>query len=213
MRKMNFLHYNKIIYRRFPITDKPTVDNRYYYYYEDGTYECYELFRSKAKITTTRSLIWHLTVLWYLNPSVKYDLFVKISEHLCNRDNNFITFTINNNKIKEIINHVYQQDLDRPPKNRLRKIIFKDNCTLDVVEKLKIVGSIVGKTKKIDDSDLYEAMLYLNDNKQKITVNKLSEHLKVTTRTIYRRMTSELKKEKIILNEALNEKIQHTELC
>ena len=213
MRKMNFLHYNKIIYRRYPITDEPTYINKYYYYYEKGTHQCYELFRSRAKITTIKSLTWHLTVIWYLNPSMNYQLFVKIAEHLCNRENNFITFTIDQGKIKKIINHVYQQDLDKPPKNKLRKIIFKDNCTLDVVEKLKIVGSIVGKARKIDDSDIYEAMLYINDNKEKITVNKLSKKLNVTTRTIYRRMTNDLNKEKTILNEALNEKIQYTKLC
>ena len=39
-------------------------------FYEDGTYECYELFRSKAKINTYKSLKWHLLVLWYLNPDL-----------------------------------------------------------------------------------------------------------------------------------------------
>ena len=89
------------------------------------------------------------------------------------------------------------------------KIIFKDNCTLDVTDKLKIVGSIIGKSRKIHDSDIYDAMLYINDNNEKITTSKLSMNLKVTTRTIYRRMTEELNKEKTILNKALNEKIQY----
>ena len=75
MRKMNYLHNNKVIYRRFPITDKPTEVTDDYMYYEDGTHECYELFRSKAKITTIKSLIWHLTVIWYLNPEVDIDGF------------------------------------------------------------------------------------------------------------------------------------------
>ena len=36
-------------------------------YYENGTYECYRLFQSKAKITTYKSLKWHFLVLYYLN--------------------------------------------------------------------------------------------------------------------------------------------------
>ncbi len=207
MRKMNYLHNNKIIYRRFPITDKPTEVTDDYMYYEDGTHECYELFRSKAKITTIKSLIWHLTVIWYLNPDIDLDSFKKIVNHLCDINNNFITFTLNQEKIGIIIDYVYRQDLERPPKNKARKIIFKDSCTLDVIQKLKIVGSIIGRSQKIDESDIYEAMVAINDNNQKITVKQLSNNLNVTQRTIYRRMTDDLKHEKNILNKLLNEKI------
>lgn len=208
MRKMNYLHRNRIIYRRFPTTDKPTEVTDDYMYYENGTHQCYELFRSKAKITSIKSLIWHLSVIWYLNPNVSKDQFIEITEYICDINNNFITFTINGQKINEIIEYVYKQDLERPPKNKARKIIFRDTCTLDIYEKLKIVGSIIGKSKKIEEGDIYEAMITLNDNKQKITINKLSNSLGVTTRTIYRRMNEDLKKEKNILNQLLDEKIQ-----
>lgn len=208
MRKMNYLHINKIIYRRFPTTDQPTEETSDYMYYENGTHQCYELFRSKAKITSIKSLIWHLTVMWYLNPNVSKSEFDKLSLYICNINNNFITFTLDQRKINQIIEHVYKQDLDRPPKNKLRKIIFKDSCTLDLYEKLKVVGSIIGKSKKVDESDIYEAMITLNDNKQKITINKLSSNLGVTTRTIYRRMNDELKQEKNILNQLLDEEVQ-----
>ena len=30
--------------------------------YEDGTHECYQLFRSRAKVTTYKSLKWHMLV-------------------------------------------------------------------------------------------------------------------------------------------------------
>ena len=67
-RKMFYLNNNKIVYRRDPISDKPTEVYEWGYFYEHGTYECYTLFRSKAQITTYKSLKWHLLVLWYLNP-------------------------------------------------------------------------------------------------------------------------------------------------
>jgi len=51
-RKIKHLTDRRIIYRRFPIVDKPTNKYDWGDYYENGTFECYELFRSKAKITT-----------------------------------------------------------------------------------------------------------------------------------------------------------------
>ena len=63
-RNLEFLNKKRIVYRRNPVTDKPTLENKSYMFYENGTYECYELFRSKAKITTYRSLKWHLLVIW-----------------------------------------------------------------------------------------------------------------------------------------------------
>lgn len=181
-------------------------------YFKNGTHQCYELFRSKALIATHKSLVWHLTVLWYLNPDLDFDRFKDLAINVSNKANNFITFTINQKALDDIIDLVYSQDLDRPPKNKIRKIIFKDNCLLSVTDKLKIVGSIIGKSKKADEHDIYEAMLLINDQNKKITVDKLSKQLKVTTRTIYRNMGKQLKYEKKKMNESLNEKVQHTKL-
>ena len=48
-RNLIFLNKKKVIYRRGPITDKPSQEFEWGYLYENGTNECYELFRSKAK--------------------------------------------------------------------------------------------------------------------------------------------------------------------
>ena len=77
-----------------PVTDKPTQENECYMFYEDGTYECYELFRSKAKITTYKSLKWHLLVLWYLNPNLDQDKFMRLAEIIAHKPNGFISFKI-----------------------------------------------------------------------------------------------------------------------
>lgn len=212
MRNFRYIEKNKIIYRRDPITDVPDYTNKDYMYFARGTYECYDLFRSKAKITTHKSLVWHLTVLWYLNPDLNLDQFKKLALNVSDRKNNFTTFTISEKALQDIVNLVYSQDLERPPKNKLRKIIFNDSCTLSAIDKLRIVGSIIGKTKKVDQSDIYEAMITLNDNNEKITVKKLSSYLKVTTRTIYRNMDDQLKSEKLLLNASINEKVQCKQL-
>ena len=212
MRNMSYLNVNKIIYRRNPVSDIPTYHTKDYMFYEQGTHQCYELFRTKAKITTIKSLVWHLTVLWYLNPDLDIIDFTRLANYICDIDNNFITFTINHSQVKDVIKRIYDSDLDRPPKNKLRKIIFRDSCVLERIEKLRIVGSVIGKQKKVTESDLYEAMIYFNDNNKHITIKKLAEYLGVTTRTIYRRMSDDLNKEKNVLNKSLDEEIQCSEL-
>ena len=102
--------------------------------------------------------------------------------------------------LEKIIVEVSTADLDQPPKNKLRKIIFKDNCTLSLREKLRIVGHIIGKTKKVNESDIYESMLFINETHRKITISNLSKALGCSTRTIYRTMSDNLKKEKMLLN-------------
>lgn len=199
-RKIKHLTDRRIIYRRFPIIDKPTNKYDWGDYYEDGTFECYELFRSKAKITTYKSLKWHMLVIWYLNPQLSQDELENLFLFICDRSNNFVTFNISNQLLKTIIYEVSMHDLETPPKNKMRKIIFKDSCQLTTEQKLQIVGQIIGR-KKISESEIYDAMLYTHDDGDKITVEKLANYLGCSTRTIYRNMGNELKKEKELLNQ------------
>lgn len=203
IRNLEYLHRRKIIYRRSPITDKPTEVYSWGSYYVDGTYECYELFRSKAKITTYRSLKWHLLVLWYLNPQLDPDGFNDLAKHICNKISGFVTFTINKQSLNNIVYEVSMLDLEQPPKNKLRKIIFRDGSGLSTKEKMVIVGAMVGKSKKIHEDDIYQCMLDINDLGNKITITGLASSLECSARTIHRNMSNELKKEKELLNQQL----------
>ena len=197
---LKYLNDNRIIYRRYS-SDIPTKQYSWGWHYADGTYGYYAMFNSRAKINTIRSLKWHLLTLWYLNPDLDKDEFTKLANYITYKSNGFVTFNIGIKLINNIIEDVYRQDLDTPPKNRLRKIVFKDGSGLSTVEKLSLVGSIIGKSK-IKKDDIYEAMLYIHEE-GKITVKKLAEALKCTERTIYRNMCSELKEEKYLLNKQL----------
>lgn len=205
-RNTKYLERHRIIYRRNPVTDRPTQTFDWGWYYEDGTHQCYTLFNSRAKINTYRSLKWHLYVLWYLNPQLDQTDFENLVDFIVDKSNGFVTFTIPKLTLENIIYEVSMQDLDRPPKNKLRKIIFKDNSGLTVSEKLSIVGRIIGR-KKIGDVEIYDAMIMLHDDNNKITVSKLAALLYCSTRTIHRNMSNELKKEKELLNRQLNEKV------
>jgi|TARA_B100000073_G_scaffold166822_1_gene138101 hypothetical protein len=202
-RNFKYLHDNRIIYGRTPITDVPTESTDIYDYYENGTYECYALFRSKAKITTYKSLKWHFLVIQHLNGDLNMKELKRVFEYIANVKNNFVTFTMSRGAFDKLVNEVFITDAERPPKNRIRKVIFKPNKILTLSEKLSIVGQLIGRSKKIVEEDIYQCMLDLNDNKQKITISKLAKLLECSTRTIYRNMGNQLKLEKELLNKEL----------
>ena len=204
-RNLKYLNDKRIVYRRDPITDKSDQENECYMFYLNGTYECYTLFASKAKITTYKSLKWHLLVLWYLNPQLDQDMFEDIAYVIANKDHGFITFTIPNQLLKRIIYEVSMCDLEEPPKNKLRKVIFKPT-TLTKEEKLRIVGELIGRSKKFHADDIYDLMLMLNHGGWNITIARLARGLDCSTRTVHRNMTKELRKEIKLLNKQ-NEEI------
>ena len=201
-RNLGYFNRRHIIYRRDPISDTATEEYDWGYYYEEGTHECYTLFNSRAKINTYKSLKWHVYVIRYLNPKMDPDEFETISKIICDKRNGFVTFSASAQVMHSINYDVSMSDLEKPPPNKLRKIIFKDSCKLDMSQKLSIVGRMVGR-KKLSDSEIYEAMLIMHDNKEKISIAKLSIMLECSTRTIYRNMSNELKKEKELLNQEL----------
>ena len=202
-RKLTYLNNHRIVYRRLPINDVPDQVNEVYAYYMNGTHECYELFRSKAKITTYKSLKWHLLVLWYLNPQLDQDDFMGLAEYICHKPNGFTSFAIHADLLRKIVYEVSMLDLDKPPKNKIRKVIFKPNVMISKEEKLRIVGKLIGRLKSVTAGDIYDLMLSINDSGRKITIKRLSIHLNCSTRTIHRNMTEELKREKELLNQQL----------
>ena len=204
-RNLKYLNNNRIVYRRDPITDKPNQENEVYMFYLNGTYECYHLFNSKAKITTFKSLKWHLLVLWYLNPNLDQDQFMLLAEVIAHKPNGFTSFGIHAELLRKIVYEVSMLDLDEPPKNKMRKVIFKPNNGMCKEEKLRIVGQLLGRSKRIHKDDIYDLMLSLNHSGWKITIQRLAIRLNCTTRTIHRNMCAELKREKELLNKQLCE--------
>ena len=203
-RRFKYLWDRHVVYRRYPITDKPDEETDIYMFYKEGTYQCYDLFRSKAKITTWKSFYWHMMVLWHLNPEWKDEDAMTVATYLAYKPNGFTTFNMNSWNIKRLVRDLGLLDLEIPPQNKLRKIIFKQSCGLDKIEKLKIVGKLIGRLRGVQKEDIYETMLLVNENDQKITIAKLANSLGVTPRTIHRHMCDELKQVKEELNEEIN---------
>ncbi len=202
---MKYLNDNRIIYRKYS-EDQPTQEYKWGWYYADGTHGYYSLFNSPAKITTIRSLKWHLLTLWWLNPSMNKTKFNELATVITHKPNGFTTFNVSNSTLDSVIDSIYMQDLERPPKNKLRKVVFKDGTGLSKVEKLKIVGQLIGRKSKLNEEIIYQVMLDINDLGEKITIVRLSKILNCSSRTIHRNMSEDLKKEKDLLN-IENEKI------
>ena len=131
------------------------------------------------------------------------DEFKYVATNICDKVNGFVTFNVSDQLLKNIIYEVSMYDLEEPPRNKLRKIIFKDTCRLTPSEKLKIVGSIIGRSARVGEDDIYQCMLDLNHFSKKITISRIAGLLDCSTRTIYRNMSNELKKEKELLNQQL----------
>jgi len=200
-RRFKYLWDRQVVCRRNPITDIPDEETDTYMFFKDGTHQCYDLFRSKAKITTYRSFKWHMLVLWYLNPDWEKDDAIDIAMYIADKMNGFTTFNMNKWNIERVVSDIYLMDLEEPPRNKLRKIVFKHNCGLTKSEKLSIVGKLIGRLNGIKKEDIYTSMLLLNDSDQKITIAKLAKSLKCTPRTIHRHMCKELKQVKEELND------------
>ena len=208
-RNLKWLNDRQVIYYRNPISDLPTESTDLYDYYAEGTFQCYNLFRSKAKITTYKSLKWHFLVLYYLNAEgiegddVSLDDDIRsIFNFIADKENGFVTFFMKQKILDNMINEVLGIG-DTPPRNRIRKVIFKHGTGLTLSQKLSIVGKLIGKGKKVSEDDIYQCMLDLNHEKQKITISKLAKLLSCTTRTIHRNMGNQLKTEKELLNNEL----------
>lgn len=197
-RNIKWLNDRRIVYRKDPDTDVPTIETKQYKYYKDGTYQCYHLFNSKAKITTYKSLKWHMLVLKYLNEDLLDLEFAAVCHMIADKENGFVTFFIKDKLLHEMIKDVIAQGGD-PPKNKLRKVVFKPYSGLDLSGKLKIVGQLIGRSS-IDKYDIYDAMVEING---KITISKIAKLLGCSTRTVHRHMGDELKQEKQRLNEEL----------
>jgi hypothetical protein len=201
-RNLKWLNDRRIIYRRDPISDIPTIETKQYRYYENGTYQCYHLFNSKAKITTYKSLKWHMLVLYYLNEDMTWQFLEHVFKFISDKENGFVTFFIKKKLLYSMIEDVFNQGGD-PPANKLRKVVFKPYSGLDLSGKLKIVGQLIGRSSRVDEEAIYQCMLDLNDWGKKITIGRIAGLLDCSTRTIHRNMSEQLKQEKKILNEEI----------
>ncbi len=199
-RNLTYLNNKRMIYRRLPTTDKPDIDTKEFMYFQNGTHQCYELFRSSAKITTYRSLKWHLLVLWYLNPNLTPDDFTALAEYIVHKPNGFVSFNVSERLLDKVVYEVSMSDLDRPPKNKLRKVIFKPFTGLTKEQKLSIVGQLIGQSPRICSDDIYACMIDMHDMGKKITIGRIAGLLDVSSRTVYRVMCDDLRREKELLN-------------
>jgi len=200
-RNLKWLHDRRVITRCLPWSDIPASETDVYWYYENGTHQCYSLFVSKAKITTYKSLKWHFLVLQFLNDNETQEFLEPVFRFIADKENGFVTFFIKNKTLNSMIKEVFMTKIS-PPANKMRKVIFKPGIYLSISEKLSIVGKLIGRSKITEDL-IYSSMLEINHEGEKITLDKLAEAIGCTVRTLHRNMSKQLKEEKQRLNEEI----------
>tara|TARA_B110000046_G_scaffold110810_1_gene118062 strand:+ start:419 stop:805 length:387 start_codon:yes stop_codon:yes gene_type:complete len=128
---------------------------------------------------------------------------MQIAEIISVKEQGFTSFTIHIDLLRKMVYEVSMLDLDEPPKNKLRKVIFKYGNNMTKENKLKVVGELIGRSKRIHEDDIYQCMLDINDWGKKITITRIAGLLDCSARTIHRNMSEELKREKELLNQQL----------
>ena len=92
---------------------------------------------------------------------------MNLADVITHKPNGFITFEIPEKRLRAMTASILLEDLERAPRNRLRKIVFKDGTGLETSEKLSIVGSIIGRGRAITQEDIYDAMLHIHEQWRK----------------------------------------------
>lgn len=204
-RRLDILRQRKIIWRRAPTTDIPTEIHEWGCYYKDGTYQNFALFQQPNKISTVNMFNWHLRVLWYLNPDLDKIQFESLCTFMADVKNGFVLHTFKEKALAYIIESVYESDLEKPPQNAPRKIVFKEFNGLTAKQKQIISGKYARLGVGVTSEDIYEEMLKMNQERIKITIIGLATNLKCTKRTIHRNLNEILRDEKKELNNNLKD--------
>lgn len=209
----SYFEKHKIIFEEYPWSDTPDFETSDYMYFKNGTNQYIRAFNPWTKIYNTKNYMSVMGIIKYLNPNIEYKVFHRCGKILGKKENNFAIFTLSDYNINTICEKIYNTSDDWAPKVKTRKLIFKKGNDLTLKEKQSIIGTMCGgfggtvgnqNARKIDSTDVYEAMLQINDLGKKITNARLIEILNVTKRTIQRNKTEELNKEILILNSNLN---------
>ena len=88
--------------------------------------------------------------LFHIYPQLSPDKFEELAWIIAEKSNGFATFTMPEQLLKTMIYEISMMDLEQPPKNKLRKVIFKDYTGLSKTEKLSIVGKLIAITEDYD---------------------------------------------------------------
>ena len=139
-----------------------------------------ELFTYSYKITTYSQLVYHLACIRFLNPDINEFLFQKVAESLLTEK-----MDIDSVDIEGLYWNVAYK-----PKGKTRKFFFR--AGLSHTEKMLIVNNRYTR-RRINQDDIYEAIIELDASGKKISYRSIGAYLKVSHTTIQNNITNELK--------------------
>lgn len=211
-RRIKWLWDRRISTVQYPVEDTPTMEFPWGYYFKDGTYECYELFRSPHKICSYKGYKWHIAVLKHIN-NLTTDKFKEVCLYIADVKNGFVARELDPIKVWSIVADVLDDDTHDAPPNVRRKVIFKVGCSLEAHEKKLIIGQLTGRIGRLKGKDVSSHMMYIHHMGRKITITELSKLMNCSRVSVYSIMDDDLNSTMKTLNESLsNEKLQRAKL-
>lgn len=197
MNRLDYFHRRQISYKCYPYSDIPTEEKNWGWYYEDGTTQRYRLFPYKGmKITSKKSLYWHLLVIYWLNSSnmreyqtITENDFIDCCKYVCDYSSGFITSNLEDIDYYSVAKSILSSN--RKPYNKSVKFVFREGLGLSLSDKMKIISSYTNKSA-ITESKLSDAIKKIHAKGEVVTNNLLSLELNCSKRTIQRNMNKEL---------------------
>ncbi len=150
-------------------------EGREYLHYPNGV-KFYSLYRTTRRINTFAELEYIAEKFIWLNEDFDLDKMKIHFNLLSDRQNGHIIRTYGQTRVENMVEKVHDNKKE-PYCPKLRKIIFNPFKIIDKKEKMRIVGTLVGRKNRPSSEQISEAIEDLWFDKVKITTTSVAKHL------------------------------------
>lgn len=168
-------------------------DGSDYLHFTEEKAEFYSLNYHKRKIQSFQEFQYTMEVLYYLNPEIDWDYFLKAALWVSDRTNGRIIRTYGEARVKEGLVRIWDNP-KKPYVNQYRRIIFNPSRMWSKERKLSIVGRLCGGRKsKLNGQGIYDVIEEYMAEEALIKVGDLAKSMGVTRQTISNHLTDDLR--------------------
>ena len=146
-----------------------------YLHYPNGV-KFFSLYRTTRRINTFAELEYIAEKFIWLNSDFDVEKMKIHFNFLSERQNGHIIRTYGQTRVENMIEKVHNYKKE-PYCPKLRKIIFNPFKIIDKKEKMRIVGTLVGRKKRPTSDQINNAIEELWLDKIKITISSVAKHL------------------------------------
>ena len=161
-----------------------------YLFFPDGV-DFYSLYRSERKINSIQEIEYIGEKFIWLNRDFDFDLFCTHMMEMTDRSNGHVIRTYSREKVISACESAYNGILGGkiPYCYRRRKVIFNTVKMIDILEKRRIVNSLLHPKKRFEAKDIWDAVGCIDG---KITMKSLGEQLNCSPPTVRKSITEQM---------------------